>query len=99
LEGDKKKFVVGAGIAGGLALLCLLLKKGAPPSPPPGMANLYGQVTNALTGQPIEGIEINFAEYSAITEQNGYYLIEGITPGGYEIRFDDPLGRYETLIL
>jgi hypothetical protein len=100
LEENKKKMIAGAGVAGGIALILLLLKKGggAPP-PPPGMANLFGQVTDAETSQPIEGIEVSLAEYSAVTETNGYYFIEEIVPGGYEVRFDDPLGRYETLIL
>jgi hypothetical protein len=100
LEESKKKMIAGAGIASGIALILLLLRKGggAPP-PPPGMANLFGQVTDAETSQPIEGIEVSLAEYSAVTEQNGYYLIEEIAPGGYEITFNDPLGRYEILIL
>lgn len=97
---EKKKLAAGAGVAGGIGLLLYLLKRGegAPP-PPPGMANLYGKVTDAQTGKGIEGIEVSFAEYFAVTEPNGYYLIEGITPGGYEISFYDPLGRYESAII
>lgn len=100
MEENKKKAIAGVGIVSGIALLLLLLKKGegAPP-PPPGKANLYGQVTNSLTGQPIEGIEVSLAEYFAVTQPNGYYLIEGITPGGYEVTFHDSLARYEPLVL
>ena len=99
VDKDKKRIIAGAGVLGGLALLLLLLKRGeAAPPPPPGKANMYGQVTDDLTGQPIEGIEVSFAEYAAVTQPNGYYLIESITPGGYEVTFHDPLARYETMI-
>jgi protocatechuate 3,4-dioxygenase beta subunit len=97
VDQKQKKLAAGAGAAGGLVLLLLLLKKGegAPPPPP---ANLYGKVTDVQTGQPIEGIEVSFAEYYGITGSNGYYLIEGILPGGYEVAFYDPLGRYESAV-
>lgn len=101
MEKDKeKKIIAGAGILGGIGLLLLLLKRGeAAPPPPPGMANLYGKVTDAQTGSPIQGIEISFAEYGAVTQPNGYYLIEGINPGGYEVTFHDPLARYQSVVL
>jgi hypothetical protein len=99
MEENKKKIIAGVGIATGIALLLLLSKKGegAPP-PPPDRANMYGQATDALTGHPIEGIEVSFAEYSGVTGSNGYYLIEDIIPGVYEVTFSDPLGRYESAV-
>jgi hypothetical protein len=100
VDEKNKKLAAGAGVAGGITLLLLWLKKGkgAPP-PPPGMANLYGKITDAQTGQPVEGIEVSFAGYYGVTETNGYYLIEDILPGGYEVAFYDPLGRYESALI
>jgi hypothetical protein len=65
------------------------------PPPPPGMANLHGKVTDGQTGQAIQGIEVSFNGRFGTTQANGRYLIENIIPGGYEITFYDPLGRYE----
>lgn len=100
MEKDKEKKIIAGAIAGGLALLLLLLKRGeAAPPPPPGMANLYGKVTDTQTGQAIQGIQVSFNGYSGVTESDGYYLVESITPGKYEVTFSDPLGRYETLVV
>ena len=93
MEADKKKKI--AGILGGIGLLFLLLKRGHA-KPLPGKANLYGKVTDAETGQPIEAIEVTFNEYAAISDQSGYYAINNIEPGIYSITFTDPQGRYET---
>ena len=98
MEADKKKKIAVAGILGGIGLLFLLLKRGhaKPPPPPPGKATLYGKVTDAETGQPIEAIEVTFNEYAAVSDQSGYYAINNIEPGIYSITFTDPQGRYET---
>jgi len=62
----------------------------------PGMATLNGQVTDDQTGQAIQGIEVSFNGYFGTTQSNGRYSIGNIMPGGYEVTFYDPLGRYET---
>ena len=72
------------------------LTKAAPPPPPPDKATLWGKVTNTQTGQAIQGIEVSFDGYLGTTQSNGRYLIENIIPGGYEVTFYDPLGRYES---
>jgi len=97
MEKEKeKKIIAGAGIAGGMGLLLyLLLRK----KPEPGMANLFGQVTDAENGEGIYGIQVSFNKYLAVTKSDGYYLIENITPGEYEVTFSDPLERYETLVV
>ena len=40
------------GVGAGLGLLAALARE-APPTPPPGRANLYGKVTDSVTGDPI----------------------------------------------
>jgi len=103
MDKEKKKIIAGVGILGGASLIYLLTRKGAaappPPPPPPDKANLYGQVTDAVTGHSIEGIQVSFAEYAGVTDPNGYYLIENIIPGGYEVTFYDPVGIYESVML
>lgn len=99
MEADKKKKIAGAGILGGIVLLYLLMRKPHIPQPPPDKATLYGKVTNAQTGKAIQGIEVSFNGYTGVTQANGYYLIENITPGAYTVTFQDPLGRYELVTL
>lgn len=101
MDKDKKKIIAGAGILTGIGLLFLLLKRGeaGPPPPPPGKATLYGRIIDAHTSNVIQGIEVTFDGYAALSDATGYYLIENITPGEYPVTFYDPLGRYEQLIL
>jgi len=48
-----------------------------PPSPPePGFSNLYGIVTDSLTGQPISGVKVEIhagVEKYTYSSNNGYY--------------------------
>ena len=99
MEADKKKKIAGAGILGGILLFLLIKRAHGIPEPPPDKANLYGKVTNAQTGKAIQGIEVSFNGYAGVTQSDGYYLIENIIPGAYAVTFQDPLGRYETLVV
>jgi len=100
-EKNKKKVLIGAAVAGASGLLYLLSRKGGvtpPPPPPPDKATLYGVVTDAANGQKVEGVQVSFSDYADTTDSNGYYLIENIIPGTYEVIFSDPLGRYESAV-
>jgi hypothetical protein len=66
---------------------------------PINTAILYGQVTDAKTGGPIEGIQVSCNSYTGPTGADGQYRIENITPGDYSVTFTDPLGRYETKVI
>jgi hypothetical protein len=101
MDEKNKKKAAAAAIVGALGLILLLRKKGptAPPPPPPDKANLYGHVTDAVTKQAIEGIQVSFASYLTITDPNGYYAIQNIEPGSYDVTFLDPTGYYQTAIL
>ena len=65
----------------------------------PGLAILYGCVSDAETGLPIEGVTIEIIEVglAAQTDVGGLYRITDISPGVYTIRFSHP--HYETLEL
>jgi hypothetical protein len=91
-----------AALAGAIiaALIALTRKAGAAPPPPPpqpGLASLYGLVTDAQTHAGIEGIQVTLNGYSTVTDQTGYYAIQNVAPGSYSVSFADPLGRYEPL--
>jgi len=62
---------------------------------PPLTAILYGTVTDADTGAPIEGIDVDCNGYTDTTAPDGTYRIENIPPGTYSVLFTDPSGRYE----
>ena len=73
---------LGLGALGILALFALAREPG-PPEPPPGLANLYGFITDAETGEGIPGVDMTVyqdydtetAIYHATTDWQGYYQI------------------------
>jgi|GEM_PF-5639539 len=79
---------VAAGLTGlAVALVIYALARAAPgpPTPPPGLANLYGVITDA-TGAPIVGAhgtvyqdyDSQTEQYNFTTDSSGYYLIENM---------------------
>ena len=64
------------------------------PIPPP-VANLYGIVTDANTGYPIEGVKVTIDGGVTYTNASGGYAFEGLAPGSYTITFEKE--GYETV--
>jgi len=62
----------------------------------PAVANLYGVVKDAATGQPIQGVKVTIAGLVAYTNASGQYGFEGLTPGSYTVQFSK--AGYETLV-
>ncbi|MBA7681916.1 hypothetical protein ES703_90260 [subsurface metagenome] len=62
---------------------------------PPGLANLYGVVTDAETGLPLSGVKVSIDGLVVYTDASGNYGFEGLTPGGYTITFEKE--GYETV--
>ena len=86
---------VGIGLA--LAVGLAALAWAAPPEPPPGRANLYGKVTDAVTGYPLLGVRVAIGDdYVIFTDASGNYGFTGLTPGAYTIQFSKD--GYETLV-
>jgi len=93
-EEDKKVpilLVVAAGLTGVAGLLAIfgliaLASRKEPPEPPPGLANLYGRITDAETGAPIAGVsgtvyqdyDAKTDKYDFTTDSSGYYLIKNM---------------------
>jgi len=86
---DGKKAAIGLGIVGVITALVLLAtrKKAAPPTPPPGLANLYGKVTDAQTGAALSGVLVSLDGMQTYTDGNGNYSLTNIQPGTYAATF------------
>ncbi len=86
----KGRVLGGIGLAlGGILLLLSRKAKAEPPPPPvPGYANLYGIVTDAVTGAPIKGVQATLDSLQANTDANGAYSFTNIEPGDYVVQFN-----------
>jgi len=93
---DKKKLAAGLGIAGA-AVGIILLATGAKATPPePGLANLYGKVTDAMTGNKIPDVLVSLDGLETITDAAGNYAFTGLEPGAYALTFQKE--GYETAV-
>jgi hypothetical protein len=107
---DKKsKIIASIGIAAGAVLAFVLLRKAKaapPPPPPPGYANLYGVVTDALTGSSLIGVLVSLGAVAPIpgepelwqvyTDSGGNFIFTDLQPGEYVLQFSKT--GYQTLI-
>lgn len=92
------KAMLGVGAVGVVAGLILLAKRKPggeePPLPPPGLATLFGRVTDSA-GQPILGALVTLDNGSTSpTTIEGDYLFVNLDPGEYTIIFSKD--EYET---
>ena len=83
---------VGLGLAAVVGLAAMAWA--APPTPPLGRANLYGKVTDAVTGEPIAGVLVTLNGLEVYTDAGGNYIFEDLEPGGYQLQFSKE--NYET---
>lgn len=92
------KVGVGLGLGVMFAAMAYALTRKKPPAPPPpppeGLANLYGQVIDAQTGQAIPDVLVILDSYQALTDLNGYYVYTDLEPKAYTISFSKE--GYET---
>lgn len=85
---------VGLGLAAAVGVAALAMA--APPTPPPGRANLYGKVTDAVTGDPISGVLVALNGMQVFTDAQGNYAFADLEPGEYVLQFSKE--GYETAI-
>jgi hypothetical protein len=64
------------------------------PLPPP-VANLYGKVTDAITGYPLPGVLVTLNGLQVSTDAGGNYIFEDLDPGEYVLQFSKD--GYETV--
>ena len=84
--------ILGVGLGAGLVYLLFGKKK--PPTPPPGYANLYGRVIDAITGNPIPDVLVTLDGMQVYTDAKGDYAFTDLEPGAYTITFEKE--GYET---
>ena len=74
----------------GLALVGVVaaIALAAPPTPPPGRANLYGKVSDAATGQAIAGVLVALDGMQTQTDAQGNYIFTDLEPGSYILTFE-----------
>ena len=85
---------VGLGLAALVGIAALAWA--APPTPPPGLANLYGKVTDAVTGYPVPGVLVSLNGLTVYTDAGGNYIFEDVDPGEYVLQFSKD--GYETAV-
>lgn len=94
-ENKKRAIIIATGLGlAGYGIYKLMAKK-VPPTPPPGLANLYGQITDASTKKPILGAVAVADGNSSYTAEDGVYTIARVTPGDYQVGFESD--GYETV--
>ena len=85
---------IGLGLAAVAGIAALAFAAPGPPEPPPGLANLYGKVTDSVTGIPISGVLVSLNGLQVYTDAGGNYIIENILPDSYILQFSKE--GYET---
>ena len=89
---------IGAGATIGIGALLYFLTRveAAPPTPPPGLANLYGKVTDATTGHPVASVLVTLNGLEVYTDSGGNYTFTDLEPGEYVLQFSKE--GYEPLV-
>lgn len=99
-EGMNKKlspWLIIAGVAGAIALMVSRAKAKPPeeiPPTEPGLANLYGIVTDSATGKPLQGVRVSLGALTTLTDSSGYYQFTDLEIEQYGISFQKE--GYET---
>ena len=86
---DKQKVGVVIGL-GALTIGAVFLarRQEEPPEPLPGLATLYGKVTDSITEQPVAGVLVTLGiNLNTQTNTNGNYALTNTTPGEYGVAF------------
>lgn len=79
--------IIPIGLGLGLVVSLAALAWAAPPTPPPGRANLYGKVIDAITGEPIADVLINLDGIQVYSDAGGNYIFTDVEPESYVISF------------
>lgn len=86
---------VGLGLGLAAAVGIATLARAAPPTPPPGRANLYGKATDSVTRDPVSGVLVVLDGLQVFTDAQGNYAFADLGPGTYSLFFQK--GGYEEI--
>ena len=86
---------LGLGIAAAVGIAALA-RAAEPPAPPPGRANLYGKVTDAVTLRHIRDVLVTLDGMQTYTDSAGNYIFGDLAPGSYTLTFEKD--GYETAV-
>lgn len=86
---------VGLGLGLAAAVGIATLARAAPPTPPPGRANLYGKATDSVTGDPVSGVLVVLDGLQVFTDAQGNYAFADLDPSTYSLFFQK--GGYEEI--
>ena len=89
-----RKGILAIGIAAVVAAGIWLASRAKPSPPPPGLANLYGKVTDAVTRTPVSNVLVTLDGMQVYTDAKGDYAFTNLEPGAYTITFEKE--GYET---
>ena len=94
---DGKKAAIGLGIAGVIGLGIYALTREAEAGPLPGLAHLYGQVTDAQSGLVLPGVKVTLNGRQTQTNSGGNYQVLNLEPGQYSGTFEKAGYKTETV--
>lgn len=69
----------------------------APTPPPPGLASLYGKVTDFVSGVAVPSAAVSLDSVSGATDSNGNYQFLNFSPGAYTATFSKEGYQSQTL--
>ncbi len=80
---------LGLGLAAAVGIYALARAAPAPPPPPPspGLANFYGKVTDAATGEALPDVQVALGGIGTVTDATGRYEFIDILPGVGSVAF------------
>ena len=98
-KGHASEIAMGAVIAGVVGLVVYFATRKTTPTPPPpaeNKGNVYGLVTDAVSGQVLGGVAVSTTGFDLVTDDVGYYAITDMDLVTYQIAFR--LEGYETFL-
>lgn len=89
---------IGLGLVGAAAAVAYALTRPkAPPTPPPGLANLYGVVIDAESEKGLADVLVTLDDIYTYTDKDGYYTFTDLEPRDYSVMFSKE--EYKTVVI
>lgn len=63
-----------------------------PTYPSPHTVSIEGRITDAITGEGVQGVRVTIGEQSDVTDGQGRYCLVNVEPGTHAIQIEPPEG-------